>query len=89
MLLSKIVYLSLFLNCSSQGDGRIDEDELDLILSTSLAESNISITDADYDRLVESFTAEVDTDNDGTISFEELVEQFQKYPQLLPNMALK
>lgn len=71
------------------GDGRLDQDELDMMLSSSLADSNISITDADYDKLLEEFTAEVDEDQDGTISYEEMLQQFKKYPDLLPNMSLK
>ncbi|XP_071825647.1 NADPH oxidase 5-like isoform X1 [Apostichopus japonicus] len=70
------------------GDGRLDQDELDMMLSSSLADSNISITDADYDKLLEEFTAEVDEDQDGTISYEEMLQQFKKYPDLLPNMSL-
>lgn len=77
----------LFDTADLNGNGKIDADELDMIFSTSLADSSISITDGDYTGLVESFMSETDTDGDGAITFEELLAQFNKYPGLLPNMT--
>lgn len=70
------------------GDGKIDLEELDTILSSSLADASISITDEDYTRLIENFISETDTDDDGAITYDELLAQFQKYPQLFENLSL-
>ncbi|KAJ8036007.1 NADPH oxidase 5 [Holothuria leucospilota] len=70
------------------GNGEIDADELDVLFSSSLSQSDISITDKEYKQLIDSFMMEADADNDGVITFKELLSQFKKYPELLPNLPL-
>lgn len=59
------------------------------MFASSLREANIDISDDVYERLIETFMSEADTDDDGMITYEELRDQFKAYPELLPNMTLK
>ncbi|XP_071826434.1 NADPH oxidase 5-like isoform X2 [Apostichopus japonicus] len=70
------------------GNGTIDSDELDIMFASSLKEANIDISDDVYERLIETFMSEADSDDDGMITYEELRDQFKAYPELLPNMTL-
>lgn len=58
------------------------------MFSSCLEESDIDISDEIYNQLIETFMSEADTDDDGAITYEELVAQFKSYPDLLPNMSL-
>lgn len=71
------------------GNGEIDADELDFLFSSSLSQSDISITDKEYKQLIDSFMMEADADSDGVITYKEMLSQFKKYPELLPNLPLK
>ena len=54
-----------------------------------MTESNLTISDEQMNQLVEALLKASDKDQDGTITFDELAEQLQKYPGLIDNLTIR
>ena len=71
------------------GDGEITPEELKVALSACISESSLKMTDDKMDQLVGALMKSADVDGDGVITFEELKTQFEKYPMLVENLAVR
>lgn len=69
-------------------DGLIHEDELSLLIKTSLAENNLRFSDEQVDALVSILFRQADADQRGQISFDEFVAVFGRYAGLVEGMAI-
>ena len=67
----------------------MSHDELKIVLNACIAESSITISDEQLEVLVKALLKAADRDNDGVITFEELRVQFEKYPSLIDNLAIR
>ncbi|XP_019856436.1 PREDICTED: NADPH oxidase 5-like [Amphimedon queenslandica] len=70
------------------GDGSIDYDELRIMLKSCVSESSLSIDEENLDTLTNTFFDFADADNNGSISFEELKNVFDKYPDIIDNLTI-
>jgi len=70
------------------GDGTISSEELTHFMRACVKESGMTLEDTQLDELVTVFMASADTDGSGSISFEELREQFSKYPAVIDNIDI-
>ena len=59
------------------------------MLGACVTESNLTISDEEMNQLVEALLKAADKDHDGTITFDELAEQLQKYPGLIDNLTIR
>ena len=63
--------------------------ELRTVLKSCTAESALQLTEETLDELTEVLFEEADTDSSGTISFEELQAQLEKYPDIANNLTIR
>ncbi|XP_069766258.1 NADPH oxidase 5 [Narcine bancroftii] len=70
------------------GSGSIDPDELRTVLKSCLRESAISLPEEKLDDLTLALFESADTDNSGTITFEELKEELEKFPEVMENLTI-
>jgi Ca2+-binding EF-hand superfamily protein len=71
------------------GDGHISKREMASMLSASLVQSPLNLTDAQIDTLIDATFAEADTDGDGQISFEEYKAMVEKHPNIVSAMTIE
>lgn len=69
------------------GDGTLDRTDLVRMITLALAEDDVRTGEARVARLVSALLAEVDTNRDGRVSFEELEAGFARHPHLLDQMT--
>jgi predicted ferric reductase/Ca2+-binding EF-hand superfamily protein len=69
------------------GDGALDQTDLIRMITLALAENDVRVGDARVARLVSALLAEVDTNRDGRVSFEELEAGVGRHPHLLEQMT--
>ncbi|HEX8792253.1 MAG TPA: EF-hand domain-containing protein [Polyangiaceae bacterium] len=69
------------------GDGTLDRTDLVRMITLALAEDDVRMDEARVGRLVDALLADVDTNRDGRVSFEELEAGFARHPHLLDQMT--
>ncbi|XP_056668139.1 NADPH oxidase 5 isoform X1 [Monodelphis domestica] len=77
--------------CSSplgHGNGSIDPDELRVVLQSCLKESAISLPEEKLDDLTLALFESADKDHSGSITFEELQEELDKFPEVMENLTI-
>ncbi|XP_055516942.1 NADPH oxidase 5 [Leucoraja erinacea] len=70
------------------GSGSIDPDELRTVLKSCLRESAISLPEEKLDDLTLALFESADKDNSGTITFEELKEELENFPEVMDNLTI-
>ncbi|XP_065906157.1 NADPH oxidase 5-like isoform X2 [Dysidea avara] len=70
------------------GNGHIDFDELRLVLKSCMDESALKFSEDKLDELTRALFEDADTDNSGTISFEELQAELDKHPGVVENLTI-
>ena len=80
--------LATFINFSI-GNGFIDFDELRTVLKSCMGESTLQFSDDKLDELTRALIEDADVDNSGTITFEELQAQLDKYPGVIENLTIR
>ena len=71
------------------GNGYIDFDELRLVLKSCMDESALKFSEDKLDELTRALFEDADTDNSGTISFEELQAELDKHPGVVENLTIR
>ncbi|XP_075995786.1 NADPH oxidase 5 isoform X1 [Genypterus blacodes] len=70
------------------GSGSIDPDELRTVLKSCLRESAISLPEEKLDDLTLALFESADKDNSGSITFEELKAELEKFPEVMENLTI-
>uniref|UniRef100_A0A452FTF4 NADPH oxidase 5 n=1 Tax=Capra hircus TaxID=9925 RepID=A0A452FTF4_CAPHI len=70
------------------GSGSIDPDELRTVLQSCLYESAISLPQEKLDQLTLALFESADKDCSGTITFEELRDELQRFPEVMENLTI-
>ncbi|XP_073160562.1 NADPH oxidase 5 isoform X5 [Lepidochelys kempii] len=70
------------------GSGSIDPDELRTVLKSCLKESTISLPEEKLDDLTLALFESADKDNSGSITFEELKEELECFPEVMENLTI-
>ncbi|XP_078097371.1 NADPH oxidase 5 [Mustelus asterias] len=70
------------------GSGSIDPDELRIVLKSCLRESAISLPEEKLDDLTLALFESADKDNSGAITFEELKEELENFPEVMENLTI-
>ncbi|NXF00983.1 NOX5 oxidase, partial [Smithornis capensis] len=73
---------------SPTGSGSIDADELHMVLRWCLRESSLSLPEERLGDLTRTLLEAADRDHSGSITFEELREQLEAFPELLENLTI-
>ena len=71
------------------GNGYIDFDELRTVLKSCMGESTLHFSDEKLDELTRALLEDADVDNSGTITFEELQAELDKYPGVIENLTIR
>ena len=71
------------------GSGTIDKEELKTVLKSSMEESSIQLPEDRLDQLTTILFEDADTDNSGSITFEELSTELEKHPGVLENLTIR
>uniref|UniRef100_A0A4W3I8D7 NADPH oxidase 5 n=1 Tax=Callorhinchus milii TaxID=7868 RepID=A0A4W3I8D7_CALMI len=69
--------------------GSIDPDELRIVLKSCLRESAISLPEEKLDDLTLALFESADKDSSGTITFEELKEELENFPEVMENLTIR
>uniref|UniRef100_A0A5F8GA23 NADPH oxidase 5 n=1 Tax=Monodelphis domestica TaxID=13616 RepID=A0A5F8GA23_MONDO len=69
-------------------NGSIDPDELRVVLQSCLKESAISLPEEKLDDLTLALFESADKDHSGSITFEELQEELDKFPEVMENLTI-
>lgn len=78
----------LSLLCYVTGSGQIDHEELRTVLESCMEESALQLSASVLDDLTDALFEAADQDESGTISFEELRQELEKYPDVMENMTI-
>ncbi|XP_044516045.1 NADPH oxidase 5 [Gracilinanus agilis] len=70
------------------GNGSIDPDELRVVLQSCLKESAISLSEEKLDDLTLALFESADKDHSGSITFEELQEELENFPEVMENLTI-
>ncbi|XP_020837969.1 NADPH oxidase 5 isoform X1 [Phascolarctos cinereus] len=70
------------------GSGSIDPDELRTVLQSCLKESSISLPEEKLDDLTLALFESADKDHNGSITFEELREELDNFPEVMENLTI-
>ncbi|XP_074090597.1 NADPH oxidase 5 isoform X2 [Macrotis lagotis] len=70
------------------GNGSIDPDELHIVLKSCLKESAISLPEKKLDDLTLALFESADKDHNGSITFEELQEELDNFPEVKENLTI-
>ena len=71
------------------GSGTIDFDELKTVLLSCMEESSMKLSNEDINDLTRALFNEADEDGSGEITFEELVAELDKYPDIRDNLTMR
>ena len=71
------------------GSGSIDPDELRTVLQSCLYEGAISLPQEKLDQLTLALFESADKDCSGTITFEELRDELQRFPEVMENLTIR
>lgn len=72
----------------ADGNGSIDKEELQQVLKACMEESAMLLSEANFESLTEAMFAAMDTDDDGSITFEELKAELAKNPETLEKLTI-
>ncbi|XP_043932309.1 NADPH oxidase 5 [Protopterus annectens] len=70
------------------GNCSIDSDELRTVLKSCLKESAISLPDEKLDDLTVALFESADKDKSGSITFKELKEELERFPEVMENLTI-
>ncbi|XP_068128546.1 NADPH oxidase 5 isoform X2 [Hyperolius riggenbachi] len=70
------------------GSGSIDPDELRTVLKSCLLENAISLPEEKLDDLTLVLFQSADKDNSGSITFQELKEELEHFPEVMENLTI-
>ncbi|MEE6503518.1 hypothetical protein FKM82_004844 [Ascaphus truei] len=70
------------------GSGSIDPDELRTVLKSCLRESAISLPEEKLDDLTLALFESADKDSSGSITFQELKEELERFPEVMENLTI-
>ncbi|XP_078540195.1 NADPH oxidase 5 [Lissotriton helveticus] len=70
------------------GSGSIDPDELRTVIKSCLSESAISLPEEKLDDLTLALFESADKDCSGSITFEELKEELENFPEVMENLTI-
>ncbi|XP_069077368.1 NADPH oxidase 5 [Pleurodeles waltl] len=70
------------------GSGSIDPDELRTVIKSCLSESAISLPEEKLDDLTLALFESADKDSSGSITFEELKEELENFPEVMENLTI-
>ncbi|NXM36749.1 NOX5 oxidase, partial [Oxyruncus cristatus] len=70
------------------GSGSIEADELQLVLRWCLRESSVSLSEERLGDLTRALLEAADRDHSGSITFPELREQLEAFPELMENLTI-
>ncbi|KAJ7421903.1 hypothetical protein BTVI_16244 [Pitangus sulphuratus] len=71
------------------GSGSIEADELQLVLRWCLRESSVSLPEERLGDLTRALLEAADRDHSGSITFPELREQLEAFPELMENLTIR
>lgn len=71
------------------GSGSIDPNELRTVLKWCLKESSISLPEEKLDDLTVALFESADSDKSGSITFEELREELERFPEVMENLTIR
>lgn len=71
------------------GSGSIDPDELRTVLKSCLRESAISLPEEKLDDLTLALFESADKDQSGSITFEELKDELETFPEVMENLTIR
>ena len=71
------------------GSGSIDRDELKTVLQSCVGESSMQLSEEDLQDLTDALFDDADEDGSGAITFDELVGELQKYPEVMDNLTIR
>jgi predicted ferric reductase/Ca2+-binding EF-hand superfamily protein len=69
------------------GDGALERDELMRMIAISLAEDDVSVSDAHVEHLTDTLMSEADQNRDQRLSFDEFEAVVQRHPHLFEQMT--
>lgn len=72
----------------SAGNGTIDRHELKTVLKSCTEESSLKLSEDALDDLTEALFTSVDEDLSGEISFEELLTELGRHPDIMENLTI-
>ncbi|NWU08189.1 NOX5 oxidase, partial [Cephalopterus ornatus] len=75
-------------NLTPAGSGSIEADELQLVLRWCLRESSVSLPEERLGDLTRALLEAADRDHSGSITFPELREQLEAFPELMENLTI-
>ncbi|NWR39537.1 NOX5 oxidase, partial [Tachuris rubrigastra] len=75
-------------NLTPPGSGSIEADELQLVLRWCLRESSVSLPEERLGDLTRALLEAADRDHSGSITFPELREQLEAFPELMENLTI-
>ena len=81
--------MNIYLSICFEGGGTIDFGELKTVLISCMDESSLQLTDENLEDLTRALFESADEDNSGSITFEELVTELQKFPGVLENLTIR
>ncbi|KFP07259.1 NADPH oxidase 5, partial [Calypte anna] len=76
------------LRCPPPGSGSIDPDELRVVLGWCLRESSLDLSPQRLGDLTRSLFEAADKDRSGSITFEELREELEAFPEVMENLTI-
>lgn len=85
---SYVVFVLVIVLRHFSGSGTIDREELKTVLKSSMEESSIQLPEERLDELTNILFEDADTDNSGSITFEELSTELEKHPGVLENLTI-
>ncbi|ELU05066.1 hypothetical protein CAPTEDRAFT_147607, partial [Capitella teleta] len=70
------------------GSGCIDHSEMKAVLESCVTESALKISDQDIEDLTTILFEAADADDSGSITFEEMITEFEKHPEALDSLTI-
>lgn len=71
------------------GSGSIDAEELRVVLRECLRESSMALPEERLGALSQALLQAADRDHSGSITFPELREQLEAFPEILENLSIR
>lgn len=71
------------------GNGAIERDELKEVLKACIEESSLSLTEENIEDLTDVLFDSADTDESGSVTFEELQAELEKHPGVIENLTIR
>jgi Ca2+-binding EF-hand superfamily protein len=71
------------------GSGTIDHEEMKAVLESCVSESALKISEQDIEDLTTILFESADADGSGSITFEEMIAEFEKHPEALDSLTIR